>query len=148
MVAIPTDVQEVCFYLFELVMKRLPWMSANSKIYIHGVKYNPSYKNDKKPILPVRYFPFLKGELIEEAGIMGSGHRKSLWSLFRAITKLSTRAARVRSLHSQLISSKPSWAAKQPRSFNRTSSKRRRACLQSIMSIYMFSAQSLSLLHL
>lgn len=97
---------------------------------------------------PVLYFPFLKGELMDEAGMTGNGQRKSLCSFFKANTKSSTRAALARSLHSQPISSKPSCAAKQPRSLSLISSSRRRACRQSIMSMYMFSAQSLSLLHL
>lgn len=97
---------------------------------------------------PVLYFPFLNGELTDEAGMTGNGHRKSLCSFFKANTKSSTRAALVRSLHSHPISSNPNCAAKQPRSFSLISSSRRRACRQSIMSMYMFSAQSLSLLHL
>lgn len=97
---------------------------------------------------PVLYFPFLKGELMDEAGMTGNGQWKSSCSLFKANTKSSTRAALARSLHNQPMSSKPNCAAKQPRSFNLISSNRRRACRQSIMSMYMFSAQSLSLLHL
>ena len=143
---VPTDLQKVSFYL-SLEWKDILENQLIEKCLNIWSKYN-SCLNNMKPVSPVRYFPFLKGELTEAAGVMGSGQRKSLWSLFRANTKLSTRAARVRSLHSQLMSSKPNWAAKQPRSFSRTSSKRRRACLQSIISIYMFSAQSLSLLHL
>lgn len=132
----------------EFGMKRLLEILTKQNVQILHKSETQLLFEWHKLMLPVRYFPFLKGELTEAAGMIGSGHRKSLWSLFRASTKLSTRAARVRSLHSQLMSSKPSWAAKQPRSFSRTSSKRRRACLQSIISMYMFSAQSLSLLHL
>lgn len=79
---------------------------------------------------------------------MGNGQRKSLCNVFKADTKSSTRAALLRSLHNQPINSKPSCAAKQPRSLSLISSRRRRACLHSIMSMYMFSAQSLSLLNL
>lgn len=102
----------------------------------------------KGDTVPVLYFPFLRGEFMEQTGIIGNGQRKSLCSFFKAVTKSSTRAALVRSLHNQPINSKPSCAAKQPRSLSLISSRSRRACRQSIISMYMFSAQSLSLLHL
>lgn len=93
---------------------------------------------------PVRQRPFFRGELMLPPGTTGKGQRKSLWSLFSAETKSSTRATRFRSRHSQPMSSKPSCAEKQPRSRRRTCSRRWRAWRHSIMSMYMFSAHSAS----
>lgn len=93
---------------------------------------------------PVRR-PFLIGELSAQAGMTGKGHRKSLCNRLSAVTKSSTRATRVRSRHSQPISSKPSCAEKQPSSLSLTCSRRCRAWRHSIISMYIFSAQSLSL---
>lgn len=93
---------------------------------------------------PVRHRPFFRGELRLPTGITGKGQRKSLWSLFNAETKSSTRATRFRSRHNQPMSSKPSCAEKHPRSRRRTCSRRCRAWRQSIISIYMFSAHSTS----
>lgn len=58
--------------------------------------------------VPGLYFPFLRGEFMEQTGIIGNGQRKSLCSFFKVVTKSSIRAALVRSLHNQPISSKPS----------------------------------------
>ena len=49
----------------------------------------------------------------------GKGQAKSEWTLWRAETKLSTRAALPASLFNQLTIWKSSWAANVPRSFNR-----------------------------
>lgn len=133
---------------FSLFFAWLNWGWTDSDRWLQDCRKKNLVQINSDVTAPVLYFPFLKGELMDEAGMTGNGQWKSSCSLFKANTKSSTRAALVRSLHNQPMSSKPNCAAKQPRSFSLISSNRRRAWRQSIMSMYMFSAQSLSLLHL